>query len=406
MAVLSHSIPADLVVGLRTGNEAVIERGFHELFQALVAEADAELHDKASSVRVVERAFQQVMAGTPPNDAESLDRALTQSIHQAVVREQSRLAALRRFEHNEGVDHHERRPGDATDAAQAWAHIKEARMRAAAGHAPVDPKEGQHVAASHLAAAMDRDRRKWSIPLIAGAIIVLSVAGYGLSRIDQRPSEKFVTAQLNAATARTINTPSGQVGNVSLSDGTAMRIAAGSQLKVVNNFGEKLRAVLVKGTASFTVAPDKKPFELRGKDVAISATEGQVDFRAEDNRPALVRVVTGTPRITLGDSSWTAAPGQAYVFENGIRQASAGELDEAFAWMDGRFAANGTLREVVSAIRRWYDMDVGIGDNSIAEWPAQATGSLQSLTSTISSLEKSAKVKMVWQNRQMLLFRK
>ena len=405
MAVLSHSIPADLVAGLRTGNESVIERGFHELFPALVAEADAQLHDKASSVRVVERAFQQVLSGTPPNDAETLDRALTQSIHQAVVREQSRLAALRRFEHNEGVGHHGRHAAEATDAAHAWAHIKDARARAAAGHA-VDPKEGQHVAAAHLAAAMDRDHRKWSIPLIVGAIIVLSVAGYGVSKIDPRPSEKFVLAQLNATTARAINTPAGQVGNISLSDGTAMRIAAGSQLKVVNNFGETLRAVLVRGTASFTIAPDKKPFELRGKDVAISANEGKVDFRAEDNRPALVRVVAGSPRITVGDSSWVAAAGQTFVMENGIRQASAGELDEAFAWMDGRFSAAGSIREVVGAIRRWYDMDVGIGDNSIAEWPATATGTLESLTSTIASLEKSAKVKMVWQNRQMLLFRK
>jgi ferric-dicitrate binding protein FerR (iron transport regulator) len=406
MVVRSHSIPADLVAGVRTGDESVIERGFHELFPALVAEADAELHDRASSVRVVERVFQQVLSGTPPNDAESLDRALTQGIHQAVVREQSRLAALRRFDHNEGVAHHERRPGDATDAAQAWIHIREARARAAAGHAPVDPKEGQHTAATHLAAAMDRDRRKWSIPLIVGGIVVLSVAGYGISKIDPRPSEKFVLAQLNATTARAINTPAGQVGNISLSDGTAMRIAAGSQLKVVNNFGEKLRAVLVKGTASFTIAADKKPFELRGKDVAISATEGKVDLRAEENRPALVRVVAGSPRITVGDSSWVASAGQTYVMENGIRPASAGEIDEAFAWMDGRFAASGTIREVVAAIRRWYDMDVGIGDNSIAEWPAQASGSLESLTSTIKTLEKSAKVKMIWQNRQMLLFRR
>jgi ferric-dicitrate binding protein FerR (iron transport regulator) len=405
MVVQSHSIPADLVAAVRDGNEQVIERAFTELFPALVSEAESQLHDRASAVRVVERAFQQVLV-EKPGDIESLDRFLTQSIHQAAVREQSRLAALRRFEHNEGVAHHEPRAGDPADAAQSWKHIREARARVAAGHAPVDPKEAQHVAASHLSAAMKRDNRRWSIPLIVGAIVVLSVAGYGVSKIDTRPSEKFVMAQLNAATARSINTPSGQVGNISLTDGTAMKIAAGSQLKVVNNFGEQLRAVLVRGTASFTIAPHKRPLELRGKDVAISATEGRVDLRAEDNRPALVRVVSGSPQITVGDSSWVAAPGQAFVVDNGVRQASAPEIEEAFAWLDGRFAVKGTVREVVASIRRWYDMDVGIGDNSIAEWPAEATGSLESLTSAISSLEKSAKVKMEWQNRQMLLFKK
>jgi hypothetical protein len=74
--------------------------------------------------------------------------------------------------------------------------------------------------------------------------------------------------------------------------------------------------------------------------------------------------------------------------------------------MDGRFVVSGTVRDVVDGIRRWYDMDVGIGDNSIADWPAKASGTLESLTPTLASLEKSAKVKMQWQNRQMLLFKK
>jgi ferric-dicitrate binding protein FerR (iron transport regulator) len=406
MAVTSHSIPADLVAGVRSRDDKVIERGFHELFPALVAEADADLHDQASSARVVERAFIQVMSGDPPPDAAAFDRALNQAIHQAVVREQSRKGALRRFERNEGVAHVDHKAAHA-DATQSWQHIKESRERAAAGHV-VDPKEGQHAAATHIATKMQEEgTRKWSIPLIIGLVLVMGAVGYGLTRLDTRPSEKFVLAQLNASTARSIATPAGKIGNISLGDGTGMKIAAGSTIKVVNNFGEKLRAVLVKGAASFTITPDKKPFEIRGKDIAVSATEGQVDIRADDNRPGLVRVVAGTPRITVGDSSWIAAPGQTIVVDKGtIRTASAAELDEAFIWMQNRFFVSGTVREVVDGIRRWYDMDVGIGDAAIAELPAQASGTLESLTSTLTSLEKSARVKMVWQNRQMLLFRK
>jgi ferric-dicitrate binding protein FerR (iron transport regulator) len=406
MAVTSHSIPADLVAGVRAGDDRVIERGFHDLFPTLVAEADADLHDTASSARVVERAFLQVMSGNPPADAQEFDRALSQAIHQSVVREQSRLAALRRFEHNEGVGHHGSHAG-SVDAAQAWTHIKEARARVAAGHPPVDHREGQHAAAAHLSAAIERDNpRKWFIPLLVGVLIV-GAAGYGITHMDLRPSEKFVMGQLNSTNAKSIGSRQGQVGNISLSDGTALKIAAGSQLKLNNNFGEKLRAVLVTGGASFTVEPDKKPLEIRAKDVAISATAGQVDIRADDNRPALVRVVAGSPRITVGDSSWTAAAGQTFVVDKGaVRAASAAELDEAFAWMEGRFFVTGTVRDVVDGIRRWYDMDVGIGDNSISDLPASASGTLESLTGTLNSLEKSAKVKMVWQNRQMLLFRK
>lgn len=406
MAVMSHSIPADLVAGVRTGDDQVIERGFHALFPGLVAQADAVLHDKTASSRVVERAFLQIMSGDPPADAEAFDRALSQAVHHAAVREQSRKGALRRFDRNEGVTHHSSH-SETVDAAASWGHIKEARAKAAAGHAPVDPHEGQHVAAAHMSQAMGRDNnKKWLIPLGVGVLLVGGV-GYGMTRLDSRPSEKFVMAQLNAATAKTIATRQGQVGNISLGDGTEMKIAAGSQLKVVNNFGEKLRAILVKGAASFTIAPDKKPLELRGRDMRISATEGKVDFRSDDGRPELVRVVAGSPQISIGDSSWVASAGQTFVADpKGVRQASAAELDEAFAWMEGRFVVSGTIRDVVAGIRRWYDMDVGIGDNSIADWPAQADGTLESLTSTINSLQKSAKVKMVWQNRQMLLFKR
>src|SRR5438128_4718150 len=83
MAVTSHSIPADLVAGVRTGDDQSIERGFHALFPALVAQADADLHDTASSSRVVEKAFLQMMSGEPPADAQAFDRALSQAIHQA-----------------------------------------------------------------------------------------------------------------------------------------------------------------------------------------------------------------------------------------------------------------------------------------------------------------------------------
>jgi ferric-dicitrate binding protein FerR (iron transport regulator) len=402
MAVTSQSIPADLVGALRARDEQAIERGFHQVFPALVAEADALLNDKASASRVAEKAFMQIMA-SPPADIAALEQAFNQTIHQIAVREQSRLGALKRFDHNEGVGHAAKR--EAGDSKQAWAHIKDTRARAAAGH-HVDAKEGQHTSAAHMAAAMQEKSRTGQVALIAGAILVVALAGYGLTKMDSRPSEKFVMGQLNASTARAIGTPRGKVGNVSLADGSEMKIAAGSNIRTVASFGEKLRAVLVTGAASFTIAADKKPFELRGKDIAVSATEGKVDIRADDNRPGLVRIVAGTPTITIGDSTWVAAAGQSYVSDKGIRAATPDELEEAFSWMDNRFVVNGTLREVTDGIRRWYDMDVGIGDNSIADWPAKATGTLDSVTSVIRSLEKSSKVKMQWQGRQMLLFRR
>ena len=406
MAVQSRTIPDELIAGLRTGDQPALEQGFQQIFPGLLAEAEAELHDKATSVRVVEHAFLQVLADPPAGDAAVLDQVIARAMHHSIVREQSRLAALQRFERNEGVSHVGHRAVEAADAAHSWKHIQEVRARAAAPRVSVDPREGQHVAAAHLAAAMRPERRRWSIGLIILAVLALCAAGFALTRIDPRPTETFVTGQLNAPAARSINSAPGQIGNVLLSDGTGLRIGAGSRLKVVNEYGDRLRAISVTGAASFTIAPSDKPLEIRAKGIAVSANDGRIDVRADENRPPLVRVVSGSPRITIGDSSWIAAAGQSVVADGGIRFASVGEIEEAFSWMEGRFFVSGTVRDVVDGFRRWYDVDVGIGDNSIADWPAQATGSLESLTSSLASLERSAKVKMTWVNRHMLLFRK
>ena len=396
-------VPSDLITGLRTGDEQALEHGFKKMYPSLLAEADSELHDLPAASRVVERAFLQMLsesAADPANANTSLDHAM----HQAIAREQSRRAAIRRFDHNEGVAPHAQHAGEAAGPQAAWQHIVDLRHRATEPHV-ADSKEAQHLAAEHFSAALDHRTRK-SIPLLIVGVLLLCGAGYGLLRIDFRPSETFINAQLSASTARSIATASGRIGNASLADGTEMRTAAGSVVKVVNKFGDPLRALSVHGAVSFTVAAAKTPLEIRAGSVALSATEGKLDVSVEDGRPTIVRVVNGAPRVTVGDSSWVAAPGEAFAVDKAIQPASADQLDEAFGWMDGRFVVNGTVREVVAGLRRWYDVDVGIADAAVAALPARSSGSLESLSSALTSLERSAGVTMIWQDRHMLLFRK
>lgn len=407
MTVLHHTIPADLMSGLRTGDEQALEHGFQELFPVLLKEADDELHDPASAGRVVERAFLQVI-GDPEvaTNSDTVARALEQAMHQSIVREKSRLAALRRFEHNEGVSHrdHHTHAAGSSDPAHVWERIQQTRHQSESARPSVE--EAKHRTAAHMAEAMN-DKRKWSIPLLIAGVITVCAAAYGLSRVNPRPSEKFIASELAAATARHTRALPGQIGNISLADETTVRLGAGSLLNVSKDVAEKLRAASVDGAASFTIAPARRPFELRLAGVALTATGGQIDVRSQSGKPTLVRVVSGTPEVRVGDSTWIAAAGQSFVFTSGkIRPATAAEIDEALGWMEGRFVVNGTVRDVVDAFRQWYDADVGIGDNSIATWPAQVVGSLESLTSSIQSLEKSAKVKMAWSNRHMLLFRR
>jgi ferric-dicitrate binding protein FerR (iron transport regulator) len=397
MTVLS--VPADLVAGLRTGDEQALEHGFQEIYPALLSEVDSELHDLQSSSRVVERAVLQVLAGPPIEDAAGMTRALDEALHHAVVREQSRRAALRRFEHNEHVALADRKSG-GVGAAEAWKHIHDARFQTPSS---ADPSASRHAAAGHLSAALNT-RRRWSIPLLAVGLIALCAAAYGLMKLDTRPSEQFVQKQLAATSARVITAGAGQIGSVALSDDTQLRIAAKSLLRVVPNYGSSLRALSIAGSASITVGRGRSAVEIRAPGVAISATDGTIDVSAEQGEPTIVRVVSGGPRISVGDSAWVASAGDSYVIDHGIHPATPAQLEAAFAWTEGRFVMTGTVRDVVAGFRRWYDTDVGIVDNATAERRAQVTGSLESLSSSLESLKRSARVNVVWDNAHMLLY--
>lgn len=407
MTVHTHTIPPDLMEGLRTGEEQALERGFLTLFPDLVREADEQLHDRASASRVAERAMLQLLSAREPimNPA-SFDTALEQAMHQAVVREQSRLAALRRFDHNEGMDNREHHASAEIDPAKAWERIRHARHHDPSERARPSVNEVNHMTAVHMADAMI-DKRKVSIPLIIIGVLALCATAFGLMRMDTRPSEQFITGELASTTARVIRAGNGQVGDLSLADETAVKLAAGSQLRVSKTIADKLRAASIDGAGSFTIPAAKTAFELRAKGVALSVPSGQLDVNAIAGKPTIVRIVAGTPLVTVGDSIWTAAAGQSFAvpIDGAVRPTTAAELEEAFGWIEGRFVMSGTIRDIVGGFRRWYDVDVGIGDASIADWPAQASGSLQSLTSSLASLEKSAKVQMVWVERRMMLFR-
>jgi transmembrane sensor len=192
-----------------------------------------------------------------------------------------------------------------------------------------------------------------------------------------------------------------------MGDQTIVKLGAGSQLRVSPDFGTTLRAVSLNGTASFAVAPAAEvPFELRANGVAMSLSAGKIDVRSDSLAPTLVRVPDGQVRVKAGDSSWTAASGQSFVVEtNGkIRVPTSLEIDDALGWIEGRFAASGSVKDVVAKVNRWYGANLGIGDASIAARPASAAGSLDSLKATIKTLEKSSKVQMVWTKGRMMLF--
>jgi ferric-dicitrate binding protein FerR (iron transport regulator) len=407
-----HTIPRDLVDGLLTGNETTLEHGFRELFPTLAHEAAEELQDSSSAGRVVERAFLRVLnEKSAITNSDSLDVALQRAMHDCVVREKSRRAALHRFEHNEGVQAR-KSPRIAVTSAetdQAWGRIQKARHPEASpsAEALTSATAAKHRAAVHVADAMGQ-RSKWTIPAIVLGLIAVCGGAYGLSRIEIKPGEQDITRALMSMDAQTLAAGNGQIGSVSLADESQVKLGAGSHLRVSKDFGQAMRVIGLNGTAAFTVAPAKPAFELRVNGVALSLASGRLDVSGDSLGPTLVRVIAGPVQVTARDSAWTATAGQVFLVETTgkVRAPVALEIVESLGWLDRRFAATGSVSDAVAKINRWYGADVGIGDASIADRPVEVTGSLDSLSSTIKALERSARAHMQWSKAgQMVLYR-
>src|SRR4051812_20575338 len=112
MTAATLTIPDGLLEGCHTGDEQAIEKGFRDLYPAMLREAAQATDDAATASRIVERAFlyllQHSQSAPTAGDLEAL---LHTALHQSAVREQSRRAAIQRFEHNEGVSDHSLRRG-------------------------------------------------------------------------------------------------------------------------------------------------------------------------------------------------------------------------------------------------------------------------------------------------------
>src|SRR5262245_961721 len=99
---------ATVLDDLRKGDEKALERLFRGQYNNLVTAAKSELGDQAASApRVVEKVFTRVWNEranfTTP---EALDRFVQSTVHEAAVRERSRMGALKRMEHGGGASGH------------------------------------------------------------------------------------------------------------------------------------------------------------------------------------------------------------------------------------------------------------------------------------------------------------
>ncbi len=251
-------------------------------------------------------------------------------------------------------------------------------------------------------------RSPWAAVASMAATILLAAAGVRAMGGASAP------AVPPPPTMRSIATSRGQRAQIQLDDGTQVVLGVDSRLRFASDFGAGARDVYLDGTAYFHVAhDDRKPFTVHTanavtRDVGtrfvvraypgdggttVVVTEGSVALKARDT--------AARPAVLTRDERGVLAPGES--------SAAVSPVDPAryTAWMRGRLVFRDTpLREVARELQRWYDVDVELGDPTLAAVPFSASFAVETVREAIATVTTVLPLRAVRRGSVVTLFRR
>lgn len=205
---------------------------------------------------------------------------------------------------------------------------------------------------------------------LAAASVVLAAALTYRALVDRVPEARPSVTDRN-----TYVTGAGERSDLLLADGTRVRLAPGSQVRVAADFGTGRRDVYLDGEGYFEVVHDEsRPFTVYAGNTSVRdiGTAFSVRSYAADSAVQVVVregevAVAGVGRLRAGDMGRVSSTGEATV-----RRAV--DVDAHLAWTSGRLVyADAPLADVLNDLRRWYGADVQLADTTIGHLPFTGT---------------------------------
>lgn len=251
------------------------------------------------------------------------------------------------------------------------------------------------------------EKRSKTGPII-GVVAFLALAAGMLWYLNRAGTEAALDKAFASPDALPIVSKAGQTANTTLQDSTKLKLGADTKLLMAPGFGVRWRAVQVDGAAEFTPPPNADPpLDVRARNVSVTSSGATVGLHAYTTDSWIaVRVRNGSATVNAPSGSRTLADGQGVVIDSAgaMRDATAAELSDSFAWVDGNLTITGqTLGETIKRIRRWYGMELNVKDKELLTRPVTMTATIAESGGMIDSLQAAAKVKFGYDGGRMIL---
>lgn len=176
----------------------------------------------------------------------------------------------------------------------------------------------------------------------------------------------------------TVTVPQGKVLRIKLPDGSLAWLYAGSRLVYPERFATKgPRLVKLDGEAYFKVMKDRShPFVVDCEAIQTKVLGTEFNVRHFSGEPIYVTLVTGSVEVTAANHlSQTLQPSQQYTYNQSRSSIKNVDTEPFIAWREGLFYFdNQTLRDVMTEIGRWYNMNITFEDLEYLDDPLHFSG--------------------------------
>ncbi|SFT52360.1 ferric-dicitrate binding protein FerR, regulates iron transport through sigma-19 [Algoriphagus locisalis] len=183
----------------------------------------------------------------------------------------------------------------------------------------------------------------------------LGILYFTMPEIEKKPEIKWLT----------YSTKPGVKSSVTLSDGSVVKLNAGSSIRYVQNFVGNTREVFLDGEAFFEVAHDTiKPFIVHTKDISTRAMGTAFNIQAGQNGKIIISLLTGKVEVksqqvpefldylTPGEQIQTVTMGKYW-------EKGSFEEDVVMAWLDQTIIFDSTpLPEAVEMLENWFGVKI------------------------------------------------
>ncbi|MES2267480.1 MAG: FecR domain-containing protein [Bacteroidota bacterium] len=170
-------------------------------------------------------------------------------------------------------------------------------------------------------------------------------------------------AASNVITTNNISTPKGGQWQVTLPDGSEVRLNSASSFSYPTSFkNQKQRIVQLKGEGYFEVAKDKAhPFIVKTDQQSVEVLGTHFNINAYADEPAVkTTLAEGIVKVSASNGkSQLLSPGQQAILRQGELTAATVNVDDELAWTKGSFHfSDQNIQSIMRQLSRWYNIDV------------------------------------------------